>query len=144
MATRRITIPPGQEVRISLPGGETIVLACGDAAAADNGSNLNNNNNSSSNDSDSNNSSGSELPESFVRAALGSATGFKRLRPGQKGGKKTRKAGKRGPNGYMKFAAEMRPQILKENPEMKSDITQVARKIGEKWRALSAAEKAKY
>lgn len=139
MATRRITIPPGQEVRISLPGGETIVLSCGDAAAADN-----NNNSSSNSNSNSNSSSGSEMPENFVKAALGSAAGSKRFRPGQKGGKKTRKAGKKGPNGYMKFAAEIRPQILKENPEMKSDITQVARKIGEKWRALSAAEKAKY
>ena len=125
MATRRITIPPGQEVRISLPGGETIVLICG-------------------NEENTNNSSGSEMPENFVQASLGAASGFKRLRPGQKGGKKTRKAGKRAPNPYMKFAAEMRPQILKENPEMKSDITKVARKIGEKWRALNATEKAKY
>jgi hypothetical protein len=60
---------------------------------------------------------------------------------------KTRKAqsgGKKGPNGYMKFAAEMRPQILKEHPELKSDVVKVARKIGEKWRALSDSEKARY
>ena len=52
--------------------------------------------------------------------------------------------GKRGQNGYMKFASKMRPQILKEHPELKSDVVAVARKIGEKWRALSATEKAKY
>ena len=125
MTTQRIRIPPGQQVRISLPGGETIVLSCDD-------------------EEENNNSSGSEMPENFVQASLGAASGSKRFRPGPGGGKKTRKAGKRAPNGYMKFAAEIRPQILKENPEMKSDVTQVARKIGEKWRAMSAAEKAKY
>jgi hypothetical protein len=52
--------------------------------------------------------------------------------------------GKRGPNGYMKFANKIRPQILKEHPELKSDVVGVARKIGEKWRALSDAEKKKY
>ncbi len=59
-------------------------------------------------------------------------------RKNQAGGKK------RGPNDYMKFANKVRPQILKEHPELKSDVVGVARKIGEKWRSLSAAEKAKY
>ena len=59
-------------------------------------------------------------------------------RKNQAGGKK------RGPNGYMRFANKMRPQILKEHPELKSDVVGVARKIGEKWRSLSATEKAKY
>ena len=59
-------------------------------------------------------------------------------RKAQAGGKK------RGPNGYMKFANKVRPQILKEHPELKSDVVGVARKIGEKWRALSDSEKAKY
>lgn len=54
------------------------------------------------------------------------------------------KGGKRGPNGYMKFASKVRPQILKEHPELKSDVVAVARKIGAKWRAMSDAEKAKY
>jgi hypothetical protein len=44
----------------------------------------------------------------------------------------------------MKFASKMRPQILKEHPELKSDVVAVARKIGEKWRALSDAEKKKF
>ena len=58
--------------------------------------------------------------------------------------RKNQAGGKRGANGYMKFASKMRPQILKEHPELKSDVVAVARKIGEKWRALSASEKAKY
>ena len=58
--------------------------------------------------------------------------------------KNNQAGGKKGPNGYMKFAAEVRPQILKEHPELKSDVTKVAKKIGEKWRALTDAEKAKY
>lgn len=60
--------------------------------------------------------------------------------------RKTRKqaGGKRGPNGYMKFANKVRPQVLKEHPELKSDVVGVARKIGEKWRAMSDAEKKKY
>ncbi len=56
-----------------------------------------------------------------------------------KKGKSTRKL-----SGYMKFAQEARPRILKENPEMKSDIPGMGRKIGEMWRALSDSEKAKY
>jgi hypothetical protein len=58
--------------------------------------------------------------------------------------RKGQAGGKRGPNGYMKFANKIRPQILKEHPELKSDVVGVARKIGEKWRSLSDAEKKKY
>jgi hypothetical protein len=57
----------------------------------------------------------------------------------QEGGKK-----KRSPNGYMKFAAKMRPEILKENPDMRSNVVAVARKIGEAWRKLPEAERKKY
>ncbi len=64
---------------------------------------------------------------------------------GGKKGKKEKKAkGTRKLSPYMKFAQEARPKILKENPEMKSDIIGVGRKIGEMWRALSDDEKAKY
>jgi hypothetical protein len=66
----------------------------------------------------------------------------------QGGKRRTRKAsqtgGKKAPNGYMKFAAEIRPQILKEHPEMKSDVVQVAREIGKKWRALTESERKNY
>lgn len=62
--------------------------------------------------------------------------------PAQTGGKK--KKGTRKLSGYMKFAQEVRPRILKEDPSMKSDITKVGRKIGEMWRSLSTEEKARY
>jgi hypothetical protein len=59
--------------------------------------------------------------------------------------KKTRKQrGGRKLNGYMKFAQKTRPEILRANPSLRSDVVAVARKIGEKWRALSPAEKARY
>lgn len=213
MAERTIEIPPGQEVRISLPGGETLVLTCGAG-------------NNNSNNYSSNSSSGSDMPKKYVNAVLevlgkrprnnsprnNTRKGGKSKRGGSlnnnnngrnlenentnnngsnlenentnngrnlendnnnngsnlenennneknKGSKSNvgpipqgfggprgtvKSGGKRRPNGYMKFAAEMRPKILKEHPEMKSDVTQVAREIGKKWRALSAAEKAKY
>jgi hypothetical protein len=59
--------------------------------------------------------------------------------------KNTRKVGgKRKLNGYMKFAQKTRPEILRANPSLRSDVVAVARKIGEKWRSLSPAEKARY
>ena len=60
--------------------------------------------------------------------------------------KNTRKqnGGKRPLNGYMKFAQKTRPEILRTNPSLRSDVVAVARKIGEKWRALSPTEKARY
>ena len=81
--------------------------------------------------------------------ALGRANAVEMLDE-QNGGKKKRKnttrknqaGGKRGPNGYMRFAGKMRKQIQEENPG--ADIVQVARKTGEAWRKLSDDEKAKY
>lgn len=57
----------------------------------------------------------------------------------QEGGKKTRKL-----SPYMRFAQKMRPELLKENPALKSDIPGMGRAIGAKWRALSEEEKKKY
>ena len=70
----------------------------------------------------------------------------KQTRKGRKtsNARKTRKGGRKGLHGYMKFASEVRPQILKQHPEMKSDVIKVARKIGEQWRRLSPAEKSRY
>ncbi|NBO61644.1 MAG: hypothetical protein EBU82_11870 [Flavobacteriia bacterium] len=71
--------------------------------------------------------------------------GGKRGKKQMKMTKKAKKAkGTRKLSPYMKFAQEARPKILKENPEMKSDIIGVGRRIGEMWRALSEAEKARY
>ena len=56
----------------------------------------------------------------------------------QEGGK-TRKL-----SPYMKFAQKARPELLKENPALRSDIPGMGRAIGAKWRALSEDEKKKY
>jgi len=62
------------------------------------------------------------------------------------GGKRntTRKAsgGKRALSGYMKFCNKMRPELLKANPGM--EFAKVGKHLGEKWRALSEAEKKRY
>ena len=64
----------------------------------------------------------------------------------QAGGKKKKQEGgkSRKLSPYMKFAQKIRPELLKENPSLKSDIPGMGRAIGAKWRALSDAEKAKY
>ena len=122
---------------IILQPGEQVVIRCGEAD--DNNGNL-----SSSNESE------NELGPMYNINELGRLRGGKKTRKNRKaqeaptrkaqeGGKK-----KRGPNGYMKFAAEMRPQILKENPDMRSNVVAVARKIGEAWRKLPEAERKKY
>ncbi len=53
-------------------------------------------------------------------------------------------APKREPTAYIKFSNAMRPTILAEHPELASKVTEVAKIVGEKWKALSDAEKAKY
>jgi hypothetical protein len=57
----------------------------------------------------------------------------------RKARKQTRKL-----NPYMKFAKKMRPEILRQNPALRSDVVAVARKIGAKWRSMSDSEKARY
>jgi hypothetical protein len=57
----------------------------------------------------------------------------------RKARKQTRKL-----NPYMKFAKKIRPEILRQNPALRSDVVAVARKIGAKWRSMSDSEKARY
>lgn len=45
-------------------------------------------------------------------------------------------------NAYMVFAMEVRESVKKNHPT--ASIIDIAKKIGEKWRAMSDAEKAKY
>lgn len=45
-------------------------------------------------------------------------------------------------NAYMVFAMEVRESVKKNHPT--ASITDIAKKIGEKWRAMSDSEKAKY
>ena len=63
---------------------------------------------------------------------------------GKKGKNATRKqeGGKKKLSGFMKFSKEQRPNIMKENPGI--EFTQVGKKLGEKWRSLSDAEKKRY
>lgn len=89
--------------------------------------------------------SGDVEPESNSNLGGG---GSKQKNQQQEGGKskKSKKASKgtRKLSPYMKFAQEARKNIIAQNPELKSDIIAVGKKIGEQWRALSAEEKAKY
>jgi len=63
-----------------------------------------------------------------------------------KGGAKKEKKAKstRKLSPYMKFAQEARKKVIAEQPELKSDIIKVGKRIGEMWRGLSDEEKAKY
>ena len=133
---RTITISPGEEIRIVCEGEEM---------------NNNKNNNNNANNERSNSNSNSNIDEDFVDE--NSVSGGKRGRKANKTRKSSKKSArkttqtggkKRAPNGYMKFASEMRPQILKENPELKSDVVSVARKIGAAWRKLPESERKKY
>jgi hypothetical protein len=47
-------------------------------------------------------------------------------------------------NPFMAFAQQERKKIVAENPSLKSDIGKVGKLMGERWRKLSDAEKAKY
>ena len=73
---------------------------------------------------------------------IGMQGGRKKMSKMTKKAKKSKGTRKLSP--YMKFAQQVRPQIIKNNPNLKSDIIGVGRKIGEMWRGLSDAEKAKY
>jgi hypothetical protein len=83
-----------------------------------------------------------EPQEAEAVAAQGQEGGRRKM----KGMKKTKSKAKgtRKLSPYMKFAQQARKEVLQENPNLKSDVIAVGRKIGEKWRALSDAEKAKY
>jgi hypothetical protein len=67
-----------------------------------------------------------------------------KIEGGSRRGKKTRKVGgaKRAMSGFMKFSQKMRPEVMRENPGIA--FGDVGRRLGEKWRALSAVEKARY
>ena len=51
-------------------------------------------------------------------------------------------APKRARGSYVFFTLDARPEIIKENPQLK--FTEVGHVMGERWRALSAEEKRKY
>ncbi len=84
-----------------------------------------------------------EQPQGEEAVAAQGQDGGRRKMKGMKKTKSKAK-GTRKLSPYMKFAQQARKEVLRENPNLKSDVIAVGRKIGEKWRALSDAEKAKY
>ncbi|KAL8449651.1 hypothetical protein Emed_002906 [Eimeria media] len=50
-------------------------------------------------------------------------------------------APKRPLSAYMLFAKEKRAEVLQQQPELRSQVKEVAKAIGELWRAADAAEK---
>lgn len=68
--------------------------------------------------------------------------GKRQKRQTRKAKKESQTGGKRALTGYMKFVKATRPEILKENPGM--EFKDVGKRLGEKWRSLSAAEKSRY
>ena len=161
---RTITVSPGEEIRIVCEGtatnnkkGNTKANNKANNKSNNKRANLNYNNSNAEdmdypeNDENNNNTNNNNAPvndeelEDIDEVTVGGKRGRKTRKASKKGRKVTQKGGKkRGPNGYMKFSAEMRPKILKEHPELKSDVVSVARKIGEAWRKMSDAEKKKY
>ena len=47
-------------------------------------------------------------------------------------------------NPFIAFSMDERKKIVAENPSLKSDIGKVGKMVGERWRKLSDAEKAKF
>ncbi len=48
---------------------------------------------------------------------------------------------KRGPTPYIKFASAERAKVLADRPDLASNVTEVAKIMGARWRALSAEQK---
>jgi len=63
-------------------------------------------------------------------------------KPAKKDKKEKKEKKPRKLNAYMVFAMEVRESVKKNNPT--ASIIEIAKKIGEKWRAMSDSEKAKY
>jgi ubiquitin len=63
-----------------------------------------------------------------------------RLRGGAK--EKEKEKPKRKPNAYMNFVKKMRPEVVKENPDL--SFTDIGKRMGEMWRELTDDEKKKY
>ena len=49
---------------------------------------------------------------------------------------------KRKPNAYMNFVKKIRPEVVKENPDL--SFTDIGKRLGEMWRALTDEEKKKF
>jgi hypothetical protein len=105
-----------------LEAGDELRVTCAGAAAAAANGNSNGFSNEGSN-------SGSNT------SSFGGGKGKKNNTRKQEGGKKKL-------SGFMKFSKQERASVLKENPGI--EFAGVGKKLGEKWRALSDAEKKRY
>tara|TARA_B100000073_G_scaffold348339_1_gene366523 strand:- start:8733 stop:9137 length:405 start_codon:yes stop_codon:yes gene_type:complete len=59
-----------------------------------------------------------------------------------RGGGNNESKPKRKPNAYMNFVKKIRPEVVKENPDL--SFTDIGKRMGEMWRALTDDEKKKY
>jgi hypothetical protein len=84
------------------------------------------------------------VPENSNEGATAPMTNSENSMVGGKKSKKTKSGKTRKLSPYMKFAQEARKKVVAEHPEWKSDIVKVGKEIGQMWRGLSEAEKAKY
>ena len=75
---------------------------------------------------------------SSVNAVVGNMEGGKN----RKNNTRKQEGGKKKLSGFMKFSKDNRASVLKENPGI--EFAGVGKKLGEKWRALSDAEKKRY
>lgn len=87
-------------------------------------------------------------PKDRSTTAPGSNNNYNEFKIAGGARRKTRKAGKkvggakRALSGFMRFSQKMRPEVMRENPGIA--FGDVGRRLGEKWRSLSAGEKARY
>jgi len=58
--------------------------------------------------------------------------------------KKDPNAPKRALNAFMYFSKDIRPQVVKDNPELQKKVHDVSRIIGDKWKKMSDEEKKPY
>jgi len=58
--------------------------------------------------------------------------------------KKDPNAPKRALNAFMYFSKDIRPQVVKDNPDLQKKVHDVSRMIGEKWKKMSEEEKKPY
>lgn len=108
-------------------GDELRVTCAGAAPAAANG-----NSNGFSNEGSNSGNNASSNTSSF-----GGGKGKK-----NKNNTRKQEGGKKKLSGFMKFSKQERASVLKENPGI--EFAGVGKKLGEKWRALSDAEKKRY
>ena len=108
-------------------GDELRVTCAGAAPAAANG-----NSNGFSNEGSNSGTNASSNTSSF-----GGGKGKK-----NKNNTRKQEGGKKKLSGFMKFSKQERASVLKENPGI--EFAGVGKKLGEKWRALSDAEKKRY